>query len=103
MSTGPAYTAPSGRGLYLLHLEPGYLHARHYLGYADEISRRVREHRALGARSSPLVAAAIRAGSHVHLARVWPGGTRTLERRLKRGGGLSRHCPVCRATGRYHR
>lgn len=90
-------------GLYLFHLEPPYLHAGHYLGYADDLLRRCREHLSSGAKSSPLVRAALRSGSRVALVRVWDGGDRTLERRLKRQGGLSRHCPICRATGRFHR
>ncbi len=89
-------------GLYLLHFEPRYRHAGHYLGYAGDTERRIAEHRRCGDRSSPLVRAAIAAGATVTVARLWPGGDRTLERRLKRGGGLSRHCPTCRATGSYH-
>lgn len=90
-------------GLYLLHFEPRYQHAGHYLGFADDVARRVREHLNSTQRSSPLVRAALGAGSVVELARTWPGGDRHLERRLKRQGGLSRHCPVCRAAGRFHR
>lgn len=90
------------RGLYLLHLEPPYRHARHYLGYADDVARRVADHAAGGSRSSPLVRAALAAGSRVYLVRIWPGGDRTLERRLKRSGGSSRYCPACRASGDYH-
>ena len=91
------------RGLYLLCFTPRYQHAGHYLGYAKDIGRRVGEHTACLERSSPLVRTALRAGSTVTLTRIWIGGTRTLERRLKRQGGLSRHCPRCRATGDYHR
>lgn len=90
------------RGLYLLHFEPRYRHAGHYLGYADDVDRRVAEHLRCGSRSSPLVSAAIAAGSTITVARTIAGGTRSLERRLKRSGGLSRHCPVCRASGSYH-
>lgn len=95
--------APAGRGLYLLHFSPRYLHAGHYLGYAESIARRVSEHTSCGGRSSPLVRAAIGAGSSVTVARTWPGEWRRTERRLKRGGGLSRHCPICRQTGSFHR
>ena len=90
-------------GLYLLHFEPRYRHAGHYLGFADDVDRRVAQHRAAGERSSPLVRAALAAGSRVDLIRVWPNGDRGLERRLKRQGGLSRHCPACRASGSFHR
>lgn len=90
------------RGLYLLHFDPRYKHAGHYLGYSTNIDRRVAEHLAGVPPCSPLVRAAIIAGSTVTLARTIDGGTRTLERRMKRSGGLSRHCPVCRAAGTYH-
>lgn len=86
-------------GLYLLHFTPRYRHAGHYLGYADDIDRRVGEHLSCGGRSSPLVAAAIAAGSTVTLARTYPGASRRRERSIKRAGGLGRSCPICRAGG----
>lgn len=89
-------------GLYLFHLEPRYRHAGHRLGWSDDMQRRVGEHLSTGRKSSPLVRAQLAAGGAVVLARVWQHGDRTLEARLKRQGGLSRHCPICRATGRYH-
>lgn len=94
---------PAVRGLYLLHIEPRYRHAGHYLGFAESVAARLREHRSGGSKASPLVRAALGASCTVELVRVWPGGTRTLERRLKRANGLSRFCPVCRASGSYHR
>lgn len=87
-------------GLYLLHFDPPYRHAGHYLGFALDVERRVREHLRSGPRSSPLVRAALAAGSVVTLARTWEGGDRTLERRLKRWNGHARLCPLCRAQGR---
>lgn len=92
----------TAHGLYLLHLEPRYQHAGHYLGYADDIARRVHEHAAGGSKSSPLIRAQLAAGGRIVLTRVWLGGDRHLERRLKRHNGLSRHCPTCRARGTYH-
>lgn len=95
--------APPLPGLYLLHFEPPYRHAGHYLGWSISIERRVGEHLDRGARSSPLVRAALDAGSSVTLARVWISRGRLEERRMKAQGGLSRHCPLCRAKGVYHR
>jgi hypothetical protein len=89
-------------GLYLLHLEPRYRHAGHRLGWSTNVRQRVEQHLAAGPRSSPLIRAQLAAGGRAVVTRVWVGGDRTLEARLKRGGGLSRHCPHCRATGRYH-
>jgi hypothetical protein len=91
-----------GDGLYLFHLEPRYQHAGHRLGWSTNVRQRVEQHLGRGPRSSPLIRAQLAAGGRVVVARVWPGGDRTLEARLKRQGGLSRHCPICRATGRYH-
>jgi hypothetical protein len=89
-------------GLYLFHLEPRYRHAGHRLGWSTDLRARVRQHLSAGPRSSPLIRAQLAAGGDVALARVWVGGDRTLEARLKRQGSLSRHCPTCRATGRFH-
>lgn len=98
MST-PAIDEPvlEGAGLYLLHFEPAYRHARHYLGYADDIPRRIGEHLRSTSRSSPLVRAAIAAGSLVVVARTFPGCDRTEERRMKRNHGHARFCPICRS------
>ena len=84
------------RGLYLLHLEPPYLHAKHYLGYSSSIRLRVLEHAAGGAKASPLIRAQLAAGGRFWLVRVWPRGDQTLERRLKRSGHVARFCPLCR-------
>ena len=96
MTTLPALPLPgdlSGRGVYLLHFEPSYQHAAHYLGFAEDIERRVAEHRkGTGAR---LTQVAVEAGCALHLARVWPGADRNLERRLKRWHSGTRLCPIC--------
>ena len=85
-------------GLYLLHFSRRLRHAGHYLGYADDVERRVAEHLAAGSKASPLVRAAIAAGAAVELVRTWPEGDRTLERRLKRHNHGPRLCPVCNPT-----
>lgn len=89
-------TAPPGPGVYLLHFTRRYQHAGHYTGYADDIARRVEQHRA--GRGARLVEVITAAGIGFELARVWPGATRSKERRLKRSGGASRYCPLCRAA-----
>ena len=82
--------------IYLLHFERSYHHARHYLGYTDDLEARVAEHRA--GRGSPLVAAAIRDGIEFCVAATWPGD-RTEERRLHRYRNSPRRlCPICRGT-----
>ncbi len=82
---------------YLLHFDRPYRHARHYLGYADDLDARIARHRSGdGAR---LVEVAAGAGIDFVVARTW-AGDRTLERRLKRRKASPRLCPVCRATPR---
>lgn len=85
--------------VYLLHFDPPYRHARHYLGSCKgkkrkSVERRVAQH--VAGAGSPLVRAAVEAGSQVVIARLWPGD-RTRERQLKTQGGASRLCPICKA------
>jgi len=87
-------------GLYLLHLEPRYRHAGHYLGWSTDVGRRLAEHLAGGASSSPLIRAQLAAGGRVELVRVWVDADRTAERRMKNQHNLARFCPTCRAAGR---
>lgn len=79
--------------IYLLHFEPAYHHARHYIGSTDrDVADRVQEH--MTGIGSPLIAAAINAGCHLELARTWPGG-RKEERRLHLQKNSPRLCPIC--------
>jgi hypothetical protein len=92
--------------LYLLHIEPRYRHAGHYLGFTSDrtVDRRVNEHLAGGCKASPLIVAALLAGRAVTLARRWEGPQfdRAFERKLKSLGGKSRaqRCPFCGAQRR---
>ncbi len=82
--------------IYLLHFERSYHHARHYLGYTDDLEARVAAHRA--GSGSPLVAAAVRDGIDFCVAATWSGDRRE-ERRLHRYRNSPRRlCPICRAT-----
>lgn len=85
--------------VYLLHFDRPYKHARHYLGFAENLERRLAEHR----RADPgcyhrLMIVIHAAGIGFTLARTWNGG-RELERRLKRHGGATRLCPLCTPHG----
>lgn len=80
--------------IYLLHFHPPYKHAKHYLGFAEDIPKRIKRH--VAGNGNPLVAAAKAAGCRVVLVRVWPEGTRDDERRLKRQQrGGAHYCPRC--------
>lgn len=78
--------------VYLLHFDQPLAHARHYIGWSQDVEARLREHRAgTGGR---LLAALRRNGLTWHLVLVLPG-TRADERRWKRLRWSTRHCPAC--------
>ena len=89
----PAATNPRGPVVYLLHFEPSFKHASHYLGWALDVHKRVDEH--LSGNGANLVKHAVDAGCHVELVRVWENEDRNFERSLK-VTSLHRHCPKCR-------
>jgi predicted GIY-YIG superfamily endonuclease len=78
--------------VYLLHFDEPYRHARHYVGWATNVKRRLAEHEA--GRGARLLAVVKAAGIGWQLARLWPG-SRARERQIKRQGGHARHCPLC--------
>lgn len=80
--------------LYLLHFDPPYKHAGHYLGVTnrEDVNDRIAEHqRGEGAN---LCRVAHRSGSRILVARTWLNVARKSELRLK-GRGLRELCPVC--------
>ncbi|MCC6192282.1 MAG: endonuclease [Anaerolineales bacterium] len=85
---------PGQPQVYLLHFSRPLHHARHYVGFVEyDLEQRIEHH--LAGRGARLVAAVAAAGIDVQLARVWPGATRTFERRLKRWHGSAQFCPLC--------
>jgi hypothetical protein len=81
--------------VYVLHFEPAYRHARHFIAWAHDVDARIAEH--LAGSGSPLVRAAMAAGVGVELA-LSLRGSRQLERRLKLWHKTSQLCPACRAA-----
>jgi len=81
--------------VYVLHFDPPYGHARHYIGIAHDgnVLRRLAQHRA--GRGSPLVRAAYEADCFVSVVLTLPGDL-GLERRFHNRHG-TRVCPLCRA------
>lgn len=83
--------------VYLLHYLAPYRHARHYLGTALDLDKRIEQHRnGTGARLPQVFA---EHGIPFIVARTWEGG-REVERRLKRRKNGPRLCPLCRAAKR---
>ncbi|MFG2059689.1 hypothetical protein ACGFI9_37325 [Micromonospora sp. NPDC048930] len=78
--------------VYLLHFDQPYQHAKHYIGWTDDLDTRLADHAA--GRGARLMAVITAAGITFRLARTWTG-TRARERQLKRQGGASRCCPLC--------
>ncbi len=83
--------------VYLLHFQRRYKHAGHYLGSCNDLTRRLTQHgKGQGARLLDVIT---RAGISWRLARTWPGGKQR-ERQLKKQGGASRSCPICKEARR---
>jgi alpha-D-ribose 1-methylphosphonate 5-triphosphate synthase subunit PhnI len=93
--------------LFLLHFEPRYRHAQHYLGYAVGTGRGYGYARdvAAGLTIGPheLVMAAQWDGVEITVADVLVGEGRETQRRMRGAGSLSRFCHICRNAGSYHR
>jgi len=81
--------------VYLLHIHPPYQHAGHYIGFCEDDTpdRRLLQH--LSGRGSPLIKAAVAAGSRIDVAHFFPGTSRNFERKLKNWGSASKWCPAC--------
>lgn len=80
--------------VYILHIDPPYQHASHYIGFTSRpISDRVADH--FAGRGSPLIRAALEAGCSVSVAHAWHCGTRGFERWLKNRKDAPRYCRLC--------
>jgi len=84
--------SPAGT-VYLIHLDRPYKHAGHYLGWASNLDARLAHH--AGGTGANLLRVARNAGIGWQLARTW-NGDRSRERQLKKQGGRSRLCPICK-------
>lgn len=96
--SGHVCTWPDGT-VYLIHFaaplggpEP-YKTARHYTGHAADLAARLDLHRS--GNGAAIMAEVARRGIAWQVARTWPGD-RSRERQIKRQGGASRHCPLCK-------
>ena len=80
--------------VYVVHLDPPYRRARHYVGHADPgcLQHRLAEHHTS---SGPLLLRVQKAaGGSWHLVATFPG-TRSTERQLKDGQAVPSYCPDC--------
>ena len=86
--------------VYLLHFSQRYKHAGHYVGSTNALTKRLEEHQ--NGRGARLLKVVHAAGIAWVLARTWEGGRRR-ERQLKKQGGASRLCPICKGKRREER
>jgi len=82
-------------GVYLIHFDVPYHHARHYVGWSGDIESRLALHRK-GSSKARLMEVVHDAGIGWHVAWVWPGEDRTFERMIKDRKHTARFCPICR-------
>ena len=76
----------------MLHFSEPYKHAKHYVGFATDLTHRLRHHRnGTGARLMQVVS---EAGIDWIVATTWKG-SRTDERVFKNRHNTPRECPVC--------
>lgn len=81
--------------LYLIHFERPLAHARHYLGWTQDLDKRLDAHRA--GWGGKLMRAVGVAG--IPWSVVWTGpGDRNRERLIKNRGSLVRCCPTCKES-----
>jgi hypothetical protein len=84
--------------VYLLHFEPRFKHAGHYIGFSTngDPEIRINKHLRSLSKGSPLVKAALSAGCTVTVAYVWNGAAdRHFERSLKTRKDVCKWCPIC--------
>lgn len=79
--------------VYILHFDHPYKHARHYVGWANDVQARLKHHRdGSGARLCQVLNLA---GITYQIARIFEGQDKTFERKLKNTNQTARYCPVC--------
>ena len=78
--------------VYLIHFLKSYKHARHYLGYSENLDKRITDHLCgMGARLMEVIT---EAKIEWKVVRTWKGD-RKLERRLKNRKEAPSLCPIC--------
>jgi predicted GIY-YIG superfamily endonuclease len=81
-------------GVYIIHFDQPYKHARHYIGYANNIEKRINHHRA--GTGANLLRVINTAGITWRIAQIWDGKDRAFERHLKNQKHSARYCPICK-------
>ena len=78
--------------IYMLHFSQPYRHAKHYVGWTEDLLDRLDRH--ASGHGARLIAVIWDAGIGFTLVRICEG-TRHRERAIKHAGGAVRYCPAC--------
>lgn len=80
--------------VYLIHFSKKFGHARHYLGYTNDLKSRLHHHR--NGTGSKLLKAVSAAGINWRIIRIWENEGVDFEQKIKRCGNSTKYCPICR-------
>src|SRR6266567_6741267 len=89
-----------GSKVYLIHLDKPLNHARHYLGFSEDLFKRLQQHR--NGQGAAFMRAIEKQGISWHVSRIWDGD-RAFERVLKDQHNASHLCPTCRQEKVFER
>jgi len=78
--------------IYLIHFSKPYKHAKHYLGWTENLTKRIAKHRK--GQGAKLLRVLKKEGIDFEVVRTWRG-SRSDERKLKNRKEAPRLCPVC--------
>lgn len=87
---------PCPEGVYLLHFERPYKHAKHYIGWSPNVEERIQKHKE--GKGAGLTRALKEAGIGFIVAWVWWGEGHSFERDLHDRKNSKRFCPTCRGA-----
>lgn len=79
---------------YLLHFSEPYKHAQHYLGWTNNLFKRIKEHNSGSRERCVLTHVAKANGIKFKLVRTWQGPLE-MERKLKAKHNSRLLCPIC--------
>lgn len=83
--------------VYLIHMDRPIGNAQHYVGWAKDAAKRLKEHQR--GRGGRLLAVANDRDITYETARIWEPATRRFERRVKNYSRARQLCPVCNPGG----
>ncbi len=83
---------PPGSKVYLIHLDKPLHHARHYVGFSEDLPGRIQKHH--NGQGAAFMKAIAKEQISWHVSRIWDGD-RTFERMVKDQHNASHLCPTC--------